>query len=246
MESSGMRRSHWLIVSVGAEMSFGAENQYCFHHQHAMRALNIDPDYEPDSVNTDGWGPTQTAWRALFSGVSVLVCFLHAWLKIRCRGKKHDLFSEVSRRVWDAYHAVNRRSFSQRIRSLRRFATSHLSGWIQETTLDLCQKRELWSAAYDHPAGHRTSSMLDRLMRGMNRYYDSTQHLHGSAGASRLTSRSQALLWNFTPWHPSQTRRLNWQSPAERLNQHRYHDEWLQNLVISASCGGYRTPPQNP
>ena len=114
-----MRRSHWLIVSVGAEMSFGAENQYCFHHQHAMRALNIDPDYEPDSVNTDGWGPTQTAWRALFSGVSVLVCFLHAWLKIRCRGKKHDLFSEVSRRVWDAYHAVNRRSFSQRIRSPR-------------------------------------------------------------------------------------------------------------------------------
>jgi hypothetical protein len=133
------------------------------------------------------------AWGVLFSGVTVLVCFLRAWLKIRCRGKKHDLFSEVSRRVWDAYRAVNRRSFSGRIRSLRTFATSHLSGWLQETTLDLCRKRELWSAAYDHPVGHRTSSMLDRLMRGMNRYYDCTQHLHGGASASRLTSRRQAL-----------------------------------------------------
>jgi hypothetical protein len=75
-------------------------------------ALNIDPEYKPDSVNTDGWSPTQTARGVLFSGVTVLVCFLHAWLKIRCRGKKHELFSEVSRRVWEAYHATNRRSFS--------------------------------------------------------------------------------------------------------------------------------------
>ena len=91
-------------------------------------ALNIDPEYKPDSVNTDGWSPTQAAWGVLFSGVTVLVCFLHAWLKIRCRGKKRDLFSDVSRRVWEAYHAINRRSFSQRIRSLRTFAVSHLSG----------------------------------------------------------------------------------------------------------------------
>ena len=61
----------------------------------------------------------------------------------------------------------------------------HLSGWIQETTLDLCNKRELWSAAYFNPEGHRTSNMLDRLMRGMNRHYDVTQHLHGAAVVSR-------------------------------------------------------------
>ncbi|MFT5324501.1 MAG: hypothetical protein ACI8P0_002363, partial [Planctomycetaceae bacterium] len=35
---------------------------------------------------------------------------------------------------------------------------------------------------------------------------------------------------------------------AERLNKYRYHNDWLQNLLISASCGGYRykQPPQNP
>jgi hypothetical protein len=31
-----------------------------------------------------------------------------------------------------------------------------------------------------------------------------------------------------------------WKSPAERLNGHRYHDDWLQNLLVSTSLGGYR------
>jgi len=26
----------------------------------------------------------------------------------------------------------------------------------------------------------------------------------------------------------------------ERLNEHRYHDNWSQNLLISASLGGFR------
>ena len=39
------------------------------------------------------------------------------------------------------------------------------------------------------PGGHRTSNMLDRLMRGMNRYFDHGQHLHGSYEACRLHSR---------------------------------------------------------
>ena len=85
-------------------------------------------------------------------------------------------------------------------------------------------------------------------MRGMNRYFDRGQHLHGSREACRLHCRAWALLWNFAPWHPATTRRNNdWWCPAERLNQHRYHDCWLQNLLISASLGGYRCPLlQNP
>ena len=45
--------------------------------------------------------------------------------------------------------------------------------------------------------------MLDRLMRGMNRYFDQGQHLHGSLEACRLHCRAWALLCNFTPWHPA-------------------------------------------
>ncbi len=180
--------------------------------------------------------------------VVILLCFLHGWLKIRDRAKHlKEVFAEVARRVWDTYHAPDRRSFAQRLRSLRQWAAEHLTGIVLEKVLDLCGKRGRWSIAYRHPGGHRTSNMLDRLMRGMNRYFDQGQHLHGSLEACRLHCRAWALLCNFTPWHPAVAREnQGWRCPAERLNQHRYHDCWLQNLLISASLGGYRRPaPQN-
>ena len=91
--------------------------------------------------------------------------------------------------------------------------------------------------------------MLDRVMRGMNGYLVACQHLHGSAYATRLHARAWALLHNFTPWGPEAQRANRWHSPAERLNQHRYHDNWLHNLLVSASLTGYRhrnRPPQTP
>jgi hypothetical protein len=205
-------------------------------------ARDVDFTYAPKTVNTDGWHSTQAAWKVLFPLVAILRCFLHAWMKVRDRAKHlGDLYFEVSERVWDAYHASDRRSFSQRIRSLRSWATGHLTGVVLDKTLDLCEKRDVWTIAYDHPNGHRTSNMLDRLMRSMNRYFDDGQHLHGSRDACDQHCRAWALLHNFTPWHPA-TAEANdaWQSPAERFNRHRYHDNWLQNLLISASLGGYR------
>jgi hypothetical protein len=82
--------------------------------------------------------------------------------------------------------------------------------------------------------------MLDRVMRPMHRYFFAGQHLHGDP-AHQDHVRGWALLWNFAPWHPATAKaQSGWRSPAERLNQHRYHDCWLQNLLISASLGGYR------
>jgi hypothetical protein len=212
-------------------------------------ARDVTPAYTPETVSTDGWKGTQAAWTALFPTVVLLLCFLHAWLKIRDRAKHlKEQFAEVSRRVWEAYHAPDRRCFAQRLRWLRQWATGHLTGIVLEKVLDLCGKRDRWSIAYRHPDGHRTSNMLDRLMRGMNRYFDAGQHLHGAQAACRLHCRAWALLWNFAPWHPATTRaNKDCRCPAERLNQHRYHDCWLQNLLISASLGGYRCPLlQNP
>jgi hypothetical protein len=92
--------------------------------------------------------------------------------------------------------------------------------------------------------------MLDRVMRGMNSYFVGCQHLHGSAEATRQHVVAWALLHNFCPWSP-QAERANdgYRCPAERLNQHRYHDNWLHNLLVSASLGGHRCridPPQTP
>ena len=212
-------------------------------------ARDVTPSYAPKTISTDGWKGTQAAWKALFPRVVILLCFLHGWLKIRDRAKHlKDLFAEVSRRVWEAYHAPHRRGFGQRLRRLREWAGGHLSGVVLENVVDLCRKGRRFAVAYRHPGGHRTSNMLDRQMRGMNRYFDHGQHLHGSLNACRLHCRAWAMLWNFAPWHPATTcKNKGWRCPAERLNRHRYHDSWLQNLLVSASLGGYRRPlPQNP
>ncbi|MFZ3098651.1 MAG: hypothetical protein WA081_19265, partial [Desulfosalsimonadaceae bacterium] len=94
---------------------------------------------------------------------------------------------------------------------------------------------------------HRTSNMLDRLMQRMDRHLFSVQYFHGSISAAKLSIRGWALIQNFAPSNPWTVDKYNgFQSPAERLNFFRYHDNWLHNLTISASLGGYRSVPQNP
>jgi hypothetical protein len=115
------------------------------------------------------------------------------------------------------------------------------AAWVLEQVKKLCGRSKEYGLAYRHPGGHRTSNMLDRVMRSMNRYFEDGQHLHGSGQACERHCRAWALLHNFRPWHPATTRdNEGWRSPAERLNRHRYHDDWLQDLLVSASLGGFR------
>src|SRR3990170_2028323 len=108
-----------------------------------QESLDVNAKYAPKTVNTDGWKGTQAAWKALFLSITIVQCFLHGWLKIRDRAKHlEEWFAEISQRVWDAYHAPDRRSFSQRIASLKTWAVKHLSGVVLEKVLDLCQKRD--------------------------------------------------------------------------------------------------------
>jgi hypothetical protein len=214
-------------------------------------AKDVRPDYQPQTVSVDGWAATHHAWLALFPLVVLLRCFLHGWLNIRSRGKLNETFSALSERVWHAYHAPTRKSFGQRMRRLWEWSRLNVkAAWVLEQVKKLCGRSREYGVAYAHPGGHRTSNMLDRVMRSMNRYFEDGQHLHGSKEACERHCRAWALLHNFRPWHPA-TARANerWRSPAERLNRHRYHDDWLQNLLASASLGGYRRrcqPPQTP
>jgi hypothetical protein len=207
-----------------------------------QEAQDVQAGYQPRTVNTDGWAATQQAWSALFPLAVLLRCFLHGWLNIRSRGKLSAAFATLSGKVWDAYHASCRRSFAQRLRRLWEWAQGQgLTAWLLEQVGKLCGRSKEYGKAYSHPGGHRTSNMLDRLMRSMSRYFEDAQHLHGSAEACALHCRAWALLYNFRPWHPAVARdNAGWRSPAERLNRHRYHDDWLQNLLVSASLGGYR------
>jgi len=84
----------------------------------------LEAAYEPQTVNTDGWQATQGAWKALCTHMTVILGFLHAFLKIRDRATKAlgEAFAQVHKRVWEAYHAPSKRAFSQRLRRLRAWA----------------------------------------------------------------------------------------------------------------------------
>jgi hypothetical protein len=207
-----------------------------------QEAEQAQAGYQPATVSVDGWASTHQAWRALFPLVVLLRCFLHGWLNIRSRGKLTSDFTELSGKVWEAYHAPNRRSFGQRLRRLAEWARAQgLSAWLLEQVEKLCGRSREYGVAYAHPGGHRTSNMLDRVMRSMSRYFEDGQHLHGLPEAAGRHVRAWALLQNFRPWGPEAVRdNEGWRSPAERLNAYRYHEDWLQNLQVSASLGGYR------
>ena len=116
---------------LGAEPASGAGTDDLTPAYAVFRdeARDVTPDYAPATVNTDGWQGTQAAWRALFTGVVILQCFLHAWLKVRDRAKHlKEVFADVSRRVWEAYLAPERRCFAQRLRRLRQWASGGCRG----------------------------------------------------------------------------------------------------------------------
>ena len=81
-------------------------------------ACNLNPEYAPKSVNTDGWKATVNTWKALFTNISTICCFLHVFIKIRDRSRKKykELFKIVADKVWDCYKAESKLSFSQRVR----------------------------------------------------------------------------------------------------------------------------------
>jgi hypothetical protein len=216
----------------------------------ASEAQAVNADYAPETVNTDGWAATQNAWKALFNQITVILCFLHAFIKIRDRAKKAfgELGLEVQRRVWDAYRAPSKRAFSQRLRRLREWASDVLPvSEMKQKTLDLCDKRDEFSPSYDHLFAHRTSNMVDRLMRFLDRAFFNAQYFHGLPDSAETRVRALALLWNFCPSSPETVRRHGGQScPAERLNGKCYADNWLENLLVAGSMNGVEQDPQNP
>ena len=213
-------------------------------------AQNLKPDYCPDSVNTDGWLATINSWKSLFPAVVLISCFLHIYISIRDRSRKKykDVFEQVASKLWECYEANSKRSFSQKIRRIYEWGkASELPTFMMDKIKKIRNNLVSFSKAYDLPGSHRTSNMIDRLMQKMDRYLFNTQYFHGSIESAERGIRAWALIQNFAPSNPRTIQKYDGlQSPAERLNGFRYHDNWLQNLLISGSLRGYRTPPLNP
>ena len=210
--------------------------------QFKAEAQNVKPDYQPATVNTDGWAATQLAWQNLFVNVVLIACFLHAFIKIRDRCKRMQThFSDICKRVWDAYHAASPQLFMDQCAALKTWATQTIpSGPGLDAILKLCARAPEFIKAYEYPTAHRTSNMLDRLMNHMDRLFYTARYFHGHLMTAEYSVRAGALLDNFLPYCPRATVAARYQSPAHKLNGFVYHENWLHNLLVSASMGGYR------
>jgi hypothetical protein len=238
------------ILGASIAVDAGEEALINAYQVFKSEAQGVDPSYSPTTVNMDGWKATFNAWAKLFTSSVLIFCFLHIFIKIRDRAKKKhkDIFLKMSSKLWECYRAKTKRAFSQKIRRLIQLCkTEKVPSVIIDPIQKLRQNLGAYTAAYDFPHAHRTSNMLDRLMQRMDRHLFSTQYFHGSISAAELSIRGWALIQNFAPSNPRTVKKHNGlQSPAERLNRFRYHDSWLQSLLVSASLGGWRSPPQNP
>jgi hypothetical protein len=195
-------------------------------------------------VNTDGWSATQQAWKSLFPGITVILCFLHAVLAVqqRCRSDR-GLFSLITDQLWHLYHSLNRAQFAQRLRRLK--------AWVNVTPMPepVLQKLQALIAnaprfqlTFAFPKAYRTSNQVDRLMNYQARLLYAMQYFHGTKVAIRQAGRAMAMLWNFHPYgRKVQTKPPYALSPFEALNGFRYHDNWLRNLLIASSLNGRGT-----
>lgn len=70
---------------LGASVSHGAgEEEFAeAYRQFEHEAHQVQPDYQPETVNCNGWQATMKAWRTLFPSICLIQCFLHAILSIK-------------------------------------------------------------------------------------------------------------------------------------------------------------------
>lgn len=202
-------------------------------------ARELTPQYQPQTVCTDGWQATREAWQKLTPAVTLILCFLHSVLKIeeRCRG---HLRQQLRERAWHVYQARTKVQFAQRVRRLGEWAQAQLEGVVQATVLKLCAAKEKFIVAYDFPAAARTTNGVDRLMDYQDRVLYAMRYLHGTRAAARRAVRAMAVQWNFHPYSARAQLTGAKRSPFEALNGFQYHDNWLHNLLSAASMGGHR------
>lgn len=200
-------------------------------------ARDVSPNWQPKSINTDGWKATRKSLQGLFPQVLLVLCFLHGFLKIRDRCRKHY---DLHERVWEVYHAETEPEFRTKLSELKEWSqTQDLRSPVQIALEKLISRADDYAVSYAQPEAYRTSNQIDRPMNRIARSLYSSRGLHGHQATSERRLRALCLLENFRPFAPRSNITREHQSPAHRLNNKTYNPNWLHNLQTSASLQGF-------
>ena len=228
------------VLGISVAEAADTDKLAAAYGEFAAEAQAVFAEYQVRSVCTDGFQATREAWRRLFPTVTLVLCYLHAILKLRerCRGV---LRRHVLTRAWHVYQATTKGQFAQRVRRLAEWAQATLAGTVAEMVSKLCRHREDFTPAYDCPSAARTTNAVARLHNQLDRVLYAMRYCHGHSASARWAVRAWAMQWNF---HPYSARLRHDQplraSPFEDLNGFHYHPNWLQNFLIASSMGGLR------
>lgn len=240
----GMTVAQDCVLGASVSLTADAEGLIGAYQVFKEEAEQLVPDYLPNSINIDGWAATCKAWLTLFPAVTVLLCFLHAFIKIRsCCQRLGEHYDQIKQQVWDIYHAPDPLTFKQRIKVLQQWTLAHRNGLTTsaiEAIDKLCRRADQYCLAYDRPTAYRTSNMLDRHMEPMARWLAGGRYFHGNLQAAELRTRAWALFHNYRPYCPRAKVSQTFTSPAHKLNGFVYRDNWLENLLVASSCQGFR------
>lgn len=77
------KQKRYVATTIGKGCYLGAEVA-----RKANEANDLNSEYYPKSINTDGWQATLNAMASLFPSAVLIRCFLHAFLKIRTEAKR--------------------------------------------------------------------------------------------------------------------------------------------------------------
>ena len=152
-------KKQYIAMTVAKECILGAELTESASEVSLKKAYgafadevrSLNPDYAPESVNTDGWLPAQSVWKKLFPSTAIIPCFLHAFIRIRSRATKvlKDSFTLASEKVWSAYRAENKASFAQRLRRLKEWAAEQVpDSPMKDHIMELCANRHRFINSY--------------------------------------------------------------------------------------------------
>jgi hypothetical protein len=191
------------FLGVGLSTASDTEFLTQAYGEFRQEVLRLNPDYTPETVNTDGWEPTQKAWESLFPSVTLVLCFLHTVLGVvqHCR-RQPQVWRRVCDKLWHLYAALNKSKFAQRLRRLREWATddTSLPEPVRLKLLRIPDKAPRFKVAFDFPDAYRTSNALDRLLNFQDRLLYAMQYFHGTFHSAQQSLRAMALLWNFHPY----------------------------------------------
>jgi len=232
---------------LGAEASWQASEEKLKEAYGIFKkeACSLITDYQPLTINTDGWTATQNALKSLFTKTIIIECFLHAVIKIRDRATKklQEYYTDVADKVWNIYESESKRHMSQQIRRLKEWTIKNVpKSAMKDNILKLCKKKVKWLRHFNYIEAYRTSAHLDRIMKIMERHSINSQMFHSNLSSTSKNFRALALLYNFSPSCPAVTKEHpKLTSPAARLNGFVYSSCWLQNLMIASSLNGFKS-----